>query len=66
MLPAIPDGWRMQLEEEVGQPYFQELQQFLEADRKKFQVYPPEADTPRRSPRNISWARNPFRRSIGH
>ena len=45
MLPPIPAGWRTQLREEVGQPYFHELQQFLEADRKKFQIYPPEEDT---------------------
>lgn len=45
MLPPIPYGWRTQLEEEVGQPYFQELQQFLEADRKRFDIFPPEEDT---------------------
>ena len=45
MLPPIPSGWRTQLEEEVGQPYFHELQQFLEAERQKFEIYPPEEDT---------------------
>jgi uracil-DNA glycosylase len=44
MLPPIPIGWQTQLEDEVRQPYFHELQQFLEADRKNFEIYPPEED----------------------
>lgn len=45
MLPPIPKGWRDQLEEEVHKPYFQDLQKFLEEERRTFEVYPPEQDT---------------------
>jgi uracil-DNA glycosylase len=45
MLPPIPQGWRTQLEEELHKPYFQDLQKFLEEDRRKFEVYPREEDT---------------------
>ena len=45
MLPPIPSGWSTQLQAETQKPYFQELQEFLERERKAFKIYPPEADT---------------------
>jgi uracil-DNA glycosylase len=45
MLPPIPAGWRTQLEEETRKPYFQQLQQFLERERRQYKIYPPEEDT---------------------
>ena len=45
MLPPIPNGWNAQLQAETQKPYFQDLQKFLEQERKAFKIYPPEEDT---------------------
>ena len=45
MLPPIPNGWNAQLQAETQKSYFQDLQKFLEQERKAFKIYPPEEDT---------------------
>jgi uracil-DNA glycosylase len=45
MLPPIPAGWSAQLQAEAQEPYFQDLQRFLEQEHKAFKIYPPEEDT---------------------
>ena len=40
----IPASWRSVLSEELDAPYFRELQQFVDAERKAHQVFPPEPD----------------------
>jgi uracil-DNA glycosylase len=40
----LPADWRRLLAHEVGQPYFQELQSFVEAERKDRIVFPRPAD----------------------
>jgi uracil-DNA glycosylase len=45
MLDTISSpGWRALLEEEQNQPYFKNLQLFLEEERKHHAVFPPSAD----------------------
>jgi uracil-DNA glycosylase len=41
-LDRIPEAWRPHLAAETGEPYFQELRAFLEAERAAHTVYPPE------------------------
>jgi uracil-DNA glycosylase len=45
MLPPIPEGFRPQLEDETRKPYFQQLEKFLEQERRQFKIFPPEEDT---------------------
>lgn len=45
MLPPIPAGWRRQVGGEVEQPYFRKLEEFVEGERRKFEVYPAEGET---------------------
>lgn len=45
MMPPIPASWRRQVGGEVEKPYFRQLEEFVERERKKFEVYPPEGET---------------------
>jgi len=44
MTPPVPPGWQAQLGDEVKQPYYQKLQEFLERERAAHVVFPPEPD----------------------
>lgn len=44
MTTSIPAAWQPILADEIVQPYFQNLQQFLVEERKKYTVYPPEPE----------------------
>jgi uracil-DNA glycosylase len=39
-----PKSWLRMIGEELDQPYFHELAAFVDAERQRFAVYPPEAD----------------------
>jgi uracil-DNA glycosylase len=43
-LPPIPAGWRRVLAGETTKPYFRKLQKFLQKERKKYTVFPPEKE----------------------
>lgn len=45
MMPPIPASWRRQVGGEVEKPYFRQLEEFVERERKKFEVYPSEGET---------------------
>jgi uracil-DNA glycosylase len=45
MLPPIPKSWRQQVGGEVEKPYFRQLAEFVERERRDFEVYPAEAET---------------------
>ncbi|MEM6753895.1 MAG: uracil-DNA glycosylase [Cyanobacteria bacterium P01_C01_bin.38] len=40
----LPDSWKTALAEEFDKPYFKELQNFIEAERKSKTIYPPQED----------------------
>jgi uracil-DNA glycosylase len=40
----IPESWRALLEDEFERPYFQKLQQFVDEERQKYTIFPPEQD----------------------
>ena len=40
----IPAGWQEILGAEIAKPYFQQLQQFLDEERKRHSVFPPPAE----------------------
>jgi uracil-DNA glycosylase len=42
MSPEIPRGWKTVLEEEITKAYYQNLQCFLDEERKQYQIFPPE------------------------
>jgi uracil-DNA glycosylase len=42
MIPQIPTGWRRVLANEIKKPYYQKLQKFLEKERQKHKIFPPE------------------------
>lgn len=44
MTPPIPEAWLPVLGEEPNQPYYQKLEQFLEQERLKYTVFPPEPE----------------------
>lgn len=44
MIPEIPPGWRAVLKPETRKPYYQQLQQFLDEERQKYTVFPPERE----------------------
>lgn len=44
MLPELPAAWRPQLAAELEQPYFRALAEFLAAERRAHEIYPPEED----------------------
>jgi uracil-DNA glycosylase len=67
MTPAIPPGWAPVLEKETRQPYYKKLQIFLEQERARFTVYPPDPDvfnafylTPFRSTRVVILGQEPY------
>jgi uracil-DNA glycosylase len=43
-MTPIPPGWREELAEEVKEPYFQRLHEFVDLERQAHVVYPPERD----------------------
>ena len=45
MLPPIPASWRPKVGGEVEKPYFRRLEEFVERERRDFEVYPEESDT---------------------
>ncbi len=45
MMPPIPGGWRRQVGGEAGKPYFRRLAEFVEGERREFEVYPAEGET---------------------
>ncbi len=40
----LPDSWKTVLIKEFNQPYFQELQKFIQEERKSKVIYPPQED----------------------
>jgi uracil-DNA glycosylase len=44
MPPTLPASWKPALGNELKQPYYQKLQEFVEAERATHTIYPPEAD----------------------
>ncbi|MGD1911451.1 MAG: uracil-DNA glycosylase [Rivularia sp. (in: cyanobacteria)] len=42
--PQLPDSWQTVLAEELDKPYFEELQNFIEEERKSKIIYPPQED----------------------
>src|ERR1700742_654267 len=40
--PVLPESWQKAIGDEFEKPYFQELSKFVEGERKKHQVFPPE------------------------
>ncbi len=44
MTPPIPSSWKPVLSAEVKKPYYQTLQTFLEAERAKYTIFPPELE----------------------
>ncbi|MFN4258254.1 MAG: uracil-DNA glycosylase [Gemmataceae bacterium] len=38
----LPDSWKLVLREEISKPYFQQLRTFVDAERGRHTVYPPE------------------------
>jgi uracil-DNA glycosylase len=44
MIPKLPASWRALLADEFDQPYFHKLQEFLEEERRRFTVYPPQEE----------------------
>lgn len=42
--PQLPDSWQTVLAEELDKPYFEELQNFIEEERKSQIIYPPQED----------------------
>ena len=44
MTPPIPGSWQPIMAGEIAQPYYVQLQQFVEAERREHTVFPPERD----------------------
>ncbi len=44
MIPPIPFGWQDVLAGEITKPYFQQLSQFLDEERKQYKIFPPESE----------------------
>lgn len=44
MIPQIPAGWRRVLTDESKKPYYQKLQKFLEKEKQKYKIFPPEKE----------------------
>ena len=40
----LPPSWRAALADELNKPYFKELEQFVDGERKQHTVFPPEDD----------------------
>ena len=43
-MTRFPVSWRPVLGDQLRQPYFQKLTEFLDRERRQFTVYPPEPD----------------------
>ncbi|HEX2973859.1 MAG TPA: uracil-DNA glycosylase, partial [Tepidisphaeraceae bacterium] len=43
-MAPLPPAWQSVLAEELSKPYFHELQQFVDQERQKYTIYPPEPD----------------------
>lgn len=41
--PKIEESWKLMLQDEFEQPYFQQLKDFLTEEKKDYQVFPPSA-----------------------
>ncbi|MBA3826658.1 MAG: uracil-DNA glycosylase [Ktedonobacterales bacterium] len=41
---VLPESWQPLLADETQKPYFSALEQFVDAERSKYSVFPPEAD----------------------
>lgn len=44
MSTPLPQGWQQPLDGETNQPYFTQLQEFVEAERNSATIYPPESE----------------------
>jgi uracil DNA glycosylase len=44
MSPDLPPSWQSVLAGEFDKPYFSELSEFVDEERKQHTVYPPEKD----------------------
>ena len=44
MTPALPASWQPILANEIAKPYYQQLQEFVAAERAQHTVFPPEQD----------------------
>ena len=44
MIPSLPESWQPVLDDECDKPYFQKLEQFVQAERLAHTVYPPAQD----------------------
>jgi uracil-DNA glycosylase len=44
MIDQIPDGWQGVLGQEIEKPYYKKLQQFLEEERQRYTIFPPEPE----------------------
>ncbi|MBO0796530.1 MAG: uracil-DNA glycosylase, partial [Ktedonobacteraceae bacterium] len=44
MLVDLPETWREHLADELNKPYFHKLEQFVDEERQKHTVFPPEQD----------------------
>ena len=45
MFNLLPEDWQSKLKDEEKSPYFQELSKFIEEERSKENIFPPEEDT---------------------
>lgn len=45
MMPSIPASWRSKVGAEVEKDYFRRLEEFVERERREFEVYPAEGET---------------------
>lgn len=67
MLPKLPPAWRPFLAEELDKPYFRNLEQFLERERRSHTIYPPEKEvfsalklTPRKGVNVLLLGQDPY------
>lgn len=44
MKVSLPSSWKTQLASELKQPYFEKLSEFVDAERQRHTIYPPEED----------------------
>ena len=44
MLISIPNSWHEHIDDELSQPYFQKLADFVDGERQHYTVFPPEED----------------------
>lgn len=44
MIPPIPASWQPVVANEINKPYFQRLAEFLDKERRKHTIYPPEKE----------------------